>query len=223
MGRRALLGLLGLGVLGVGFGARAQDRLANALAPAELHDPTGLLSLLPLGNAFRFYSVAGSVPHRDAATYRLAVSGLVARTATYALADLQAMPQTHLVRQFQCVTGWHVPNVRWSGVSLAHLIDLAGPTGNAGAVKLTSFDGTYTESLTLAQARTTDVLVALQMLGAPVTHDHGGPVRLYAPSMYGYKSLKWLSGIELTAQPSTGYWEDRGYPKDASLPASEIA
>lgn len=53
-------------------------------------------------------------------------------------------------------------------------------------------------ALTLEQARRPDVLVALQMLGAPVTHDHGGPARLYVAPMYGYKSLKWLSGIELT-------------------------
>ena len=52
--------------------------------------------------------------------------------------------------------------------------------------------------MTLAEARRSDVIIALRMLGEPVTHDHGGPVRMYAASMYGYKSTKWLSGIELT-------------------------
>jgi DMSO/TMAO reductase YedYZ molybdopterin-dependent catalytic subunit len=221
LGRRALLGLIGLGVLGVGYGARAQDGLATALAPLELRDPTGLLPLLPLGNTFRYYSVAGAVPRRTAATYRLAVSGRVAQPANYTLADLQAMPQTALVHRFQCVTGWHVPDVHWRGVALSHLLELAQPTGDAGGVTLRSFDGTYTESLTLAQARASDVLVALTMLGAPVTHDHGGPVRLYVASMYGYKSLKWLSGIELTDKPVTGYWEQRGYPTDATLPTAD--
>jgi DMSO/TMAO reductase YedYZ molybdopterin-dependent catalytic subunit len=80
---------------------------------------------------------------------------------------------------------------------------------------LTSFDGTYTESLTLEQARRPDVLVALRMLGGPVTHDHGGPVRLYVAPMYGYKSLKWLSRIAVTDHVIPGYWEHRGYDVDA--------
>ena len=58
------------------------------------------------------------------------------------------------------------------------------------------------------------LVVALRMLDAPVTHDHGGPVRLYVAPMYGYKSLKWLSGIELTREVVPGYWEDRGYSVD---------
>ena len=68
--------------------------------------------------------------------------------------------------------------------------------------------------LTLEQARLPDVIVALRMLGGPVSHDHGGPVRLYVAPMYGYKSIKWLSGIELTKDVVPGYWEHRGYAID---------
>jgi DMSO/TMAO reductase YedYZ molybdopterin-dependent catalytic subunit len=214
VGRRVVLGLLGAGALGVAFGSKVQNGLSRVLEPIESRDPTGLTSLIPLGDTFRFYSVAGSVPHRDASTYRLTVSGLVRRQTTYTLADLQAMPQTSLVRDFQCVTGWRVPQVHWSGVRLSNLLDAAGPTGGATALRLTSFDGTDTESLTLDQARLPDVIVALRMLGGPVTHDHGGPVRLYVAPMYGYKSIKWLSGIELTKDVIPGYWEHRGYAVD---------
>jgi DMSO/TMAO reductase YedYZ molybdopterin-dependent catalytic subunit len=211
VGRRVVLGLFGMGALGIAFGSRLQSGLERVLGPLETRDPTGLLSLLPLGDTFRFYSVTSGVPERTAADYRLAVSGLVARPRTYRLADLQRMPQTDLVRDFQCVTGWRVPQVPWRGVALSHLLDLAGPLPTATALRLTSFDGTYTESLTLDQARLPDVLVALDMLGGPVSHDHGGPVRLYVAPMYGYKSIKWLSGIELTAEVVPGYWEHRGY------------
>jgi DMSO/TMAO reductase YedYZ molybdopterin-dependent catalytic subunit len=211
VGRRVVLGLFGLGAVGVVAGAGVQSRFANMLGRLEAHDPTGLISLIPAGDSFRFYSVTGGVPNRTAATYRLTVSGLVQRNATLTLADLQAMPQTPLIRDFQCVTGWRVPQVHWRGVQLSHLIDAAGPTEDATAVRLTSFDGTYTESLTLAQARRPDVIVALEMLGHPVTHNHGGPVRLYVAPMYGYKSLKWLSGIELTSEVVKGYWEHRWY------------
>jgi DMSO/TMAO reductase YedYZ molybdopterin-dependent catalytic subunit len=205
-----VLGLAGLGAAGIVGGRAVQSGLSRVLAPIENRDPTGLVSLIPLGATFRFYSVTGSVPTRTAADYRLDVTGLVGRSASYSLADLQAMPQTTLVRDFQCVTGWRVLEVHWSGVLLADLLDAAAPSAAATAVKFRSFDGTYTESLTLDQARRADVLVALQMLGRPVTHDHGGPVRMYVAPMYGYKSTKWLSTIELTAEVEPGYWERTG-------------
>jgi DMSO/TMAO reductase YedYZ molybdopterin-dependent catalytic subunit len=214
IGRRVALGLLGLGGAGIVVGARVQDLLARVLGPIQQADPTGLTSLIPLGDTFRYYSVTGGAPHRDAVTYRLSITGHVTTAQNLTLAELESMPQTSLVRDFQCVTGWRVPQVRWSGVQLAHLLDLAGPSAEGRAVRLTSFDGTYTESLTLAQARAPDVLVALQMLGKPVTHDHGGPVRMFVGSMYGYKSLKWLSGIEITDAVVPGYWEHRGYDVD---------
>jgi len=220
VGRRVVLGLLGLGALGIVTGTRVQDGLSALLAPVQTGDPTGLVSLLPLGNTFRFYSVTGAVDEADAGDYRLTVSGLVQQPGEHSLDDLRAMPQTELVRDFQCVTGWRVPDVPWAGVPLGHLLDLAGPAPEATAVRLTSFDGTYTESLTIEQARRDDVLVALRMLDGPVSHDHGGPVRLYVAPMYGYKSIKWLSGIELTRDVVPGYWEDRGYSVDGWVGSS---
>jgi DMSO/TMAO reductase YedYZ molybdopterin-dependent catalytic subunit len=217
VGRRTVLGLIALGGAGVVGGSWVQNGLARLLAPIESRDPTGLVALFPLGAAFRFYSVTGSVPTKTAATYRLTVSGLVARPATYTLPDLQALPQTALVSDFHCVTGWRVLDVHWAGVSLSTLLDLAEPSTEATAVRFRSFDGTYTESMTLAQARRHDVIVALRMLGRPVSHDHGGPVRIYAASMYGYKSTKWLSGIELTHGEVAGYWEHRGYALDGTI------
>src|SRR3954451_9265633 len=108
VGRRIVLGLMALGGAGILGGNRLQDLLSNALAPIEQHDPTGLVGLFPLGAAFRYYSVTGSVPTPAAASYRLTVSGLVDSPASYSLADLHAMPQTELVEDFQCVTGWRV-------------------------------------------------------------------------------------------------------------------
>jgi DMSO/TMAO reductase YedYZ molybdopterin-dependent catalytic subunit len=109
-----------------------------------------------------------------------------------------------------------VPAVHWVGVRLSLLLQRAQPSAAAKAVLFRSFDGTYTESLTLDEAMRADIIVALQMLGRPVTHDHGGPVRMYCGSMYGYKSTKWLSGIELTQKQIPGYWEPRGYDIDGS-------
>lgn len=217
VGRRVVLGVLGVGAAGVLGGHWAQDGLSRLLAPVEQRDPTGLLSLIPLGATFRYYSVTGSVPTRDATNYRLDVTGLVDRPTTFSLADLKALPQTAFVSDFQCVTGWRVLQVPWSGVRLSSVLDLVAPRASAKAVRFRSFDGTYTESLTLADARRADVIVALSMYDKPVTHDHGGPVRIYAASMYGYKSTKWLSGIELTGREVPGYWETRGYSIDGTI------
>jgi DMSO/TMAO reductase YedYZ molybdopterin-dependent catalytic subunit len=217
VGRRTILGLAALGAAGVLGGSRIQNALGRLLGPIEARDPTGLVSALPIGETFRIYSVTGSVPTRAAAAYRLDVSGLVGRPATYTLADLQAMPQASLVSDFHCVTGWRVPRVHWTGVPLSAVLDRSTPTSGATSVRFSSFDGTYTESMTLAEARRPDVLIALQMLDAPVTPEHGGPVRMYAASMYGYKSTKWLSGIELTRGQVPGYWEQYGYDIDGTI------
>jgi DMSO/TMAO reductase YedYZ molybdopterin-dependent catalytic subunit len=197
-------------VAGVAVGAGVQDQVSRTLAPVA---PIG--DLLPAAGGFRYYSVVGGVEPRTAQNYRLTVNGLVTRPRTFSIADLQAMPQTRITKDFQCVTGWRVEDVPWVGVALPDLLDAVGVTPAAKAVRFHSFDGTYTESLTMAQARRRDVLVATSMLGGPVTHDHGGPVRLCVAPMYGYKSLKWLGRIEPTSKVVTGYWEDYGYDVDA--------
>jgi DMSO/TMAO reductase YedYZ molybdopterin-dependent catalytic subunit len=215
IGRRVVLGMLAAGAAGVVFGGRIQSAINSALAPLTQNDPTGLTSLLPTGGQFRYYSVTGNQPHRSDDDYRLTVGGLVERPATYTLDALRALPQVQLTRDFQCVTGWRVEEVPWTGVRVSALLDAAGVRPAARAVLLTSFDGTYTESLTLDQARRSDVIVALEMYGKQVTRAHGGPARLYVAPMYGYKSLKWLDGIEVVPQVVPGYWERRGYDIDA--------
>ncbi|POX53973.1 oxidoreductase [Streptomyces sp. Ru71] len=211
IGRRVLLGTLGLGALGVLTAPTLQRNLESLFSG----DPTGLTGLLPNGGGFRYYSVAASVPHRDAHSYRLTVDGLVDRPRSYTLAELRALPQTRLVRDVQCVTGWRVPGTPFDGVRLSRLLDAAGVRPGARAIRFTCFDGTYSESLTLAQARRPDVLVALRMQNKDLGHAHGGPVRLYVAPMYFYKSAKWLSGITVTDEVEPGYWEERGYDVDA--------
>ena len=126
------------------------------------------------------------------------------------------MPPTNLNKDFQCVTGWRVHNVTWTGVRLGDLLNKAGIKAGAGGVEFHSFDGAYTESLTMEQALRPDVIVAYSMEGKTVSSEHGGPVRLYVAPMYGYKSCKWLDGINVVAgKPKPGYWEVRGYDVDA--------
>lgn len=215
VGRRVVLGMLGFGAVGLAAAPYLQPRLENALGAVAGEDPTGLAGILPGGGGFRYYSVTSSVPHKGEDDYLLTVDGLVDRPAGLRLADLRGMPQHRLVQDVQCVTGWRVPQTPFEGVRLSHLLDRAGVRDEATAVRFTCFDGAYSESLTLEQARRDDVLVALRMQDRPVSHDHGGPVRLYVAPMYFYKSAKWLSGITLTREVVPGYWERRGYDIDA--------
>jgi DMSO/TMAO reductase YedYZ molybdopterin-dependent catalytic subunit len=209
IGRRVVLAMLGLGAVGILAGKRVQDALDAVLRPVQRVDPTGLTALLP-GNSFRIYSVTNGLPYRSDTDYRLTIDGRVDHPTVLTLADLQALPATRLVRDFQCVTGWRVPKVHWQGVALSVLLDKAGVQASGKALRFESFDGLYTESLTLAEANRPDVIAAYSMLGSPVSREHGGPVRLFVAPMYGYKSLKWLSRIEVVDQVEPGYWETEG-------------
>jgi len=203
--------MLGLGAVGVAVGSKLQDVESSAtrkLGP-------GVQDLIPIGGGWRYYSVTDTVHFRTPADYTLKVSGRVKRPRTLTFAELEAMPQTQISKDFQCVTGWRIPKVAWSGVAMPDFLEAVGADLSAPALRLTSFDGSYTESLTMAQARRRDILVATSMLGKPITNDHGGPVRLYVGPMYGYKSLKWLGGIEVVDKVTPGYWEVRGYDVDA--------
>ena len=215
VGRRVVLGMAGLGAAGIVLGKRMQSLVSDVLTPVVAADPTGISQLVPVAGGFRLYTITNGFPNRKPADWRLEVTGLVDRPLTITYDELRAMPATTLIKDFQCVTGWRVPQVHWTGVLLSHVLDRAGVQPAGQALKFHSFDGADTESLTLDQGRRPDVIIAYEMLGGPVTHEHGGPVRMYVAPMYGYKSLKWLDGIEVTDRVIPGYWEDNGYDVDA--------
>jgi DMSO/TMAO reductase YedYZ molybdopterin-dependent catalytic subunit len=205
--------MVGLGAAGIVVGSSVQSRVASALGG-------GLGRLLPGGDDFVIYSVSGNFPQVAPSAYRLEVNGLVDKPMVLTLDDLMAMPSVSMVRTFQCVTGWRVPDVHWEGVLLSDVLDRVGIKPTATALTFESYDGVDTESLTLDQARLHDVIVAYRMLGAPVTVEHGGPVRLYVAPMFGYKSLKWLSAIRVVSQEVPGFWEENGYPVNGWLNGS---
>jgi DMSO/TMAO reductase YedYZ molybdopterin-dependent catalytic subunit len=213
VGRRVFLGLVALGAGAVVAGGPLSRGFSNVQAKVAAHDRTGLSGLIP-GGGFRYYTVSGGFPAVDHTSYRLSVGGLVGKPLKLSLADLSAMPRTTIVRDFQCVTGWRVPNVRWSGVRLADVLAASEFHPDAAAVQFRSFDGVYTECLTMAQALRSDVLVADRMERGPVSRNHGGPVRMLVAPMYGYKSCKWLSAIRVVPDVIPGYWEHFGYDED---------
>jgi DMSO/TMAO reductase YedYZ molybdopterin-dependent catalytic subunit len=166
---------------------------------------------------FTIYTVVDGYPAFHADAYRLAVNGLVSKQLSLNMSDVLALPAVREKRFYQCVTGWSVPNSVWTGVRLSHLLDMVGPLPSAGAVKFYSFDGVYTESLTMEQARKSDVLLAYKLMDKPLSRAQGAPLRLVVPGMYGYKFIKWVNRIELITHPIDGYWEVNGYDRDAYI------
>src|SRR5437899_1873579 len=116
IGRRVALGVIGAGLTGIVFGSHVQDAMERVLGPITARDGTGLSSLFPVGR-FRIYSVVGRLPERSDADYRLHVGGAVRTPLTLTLADLRAFPPLRLTKDFQCVTGWRVDDVKAAAAS----------------------------------------------------------------------------------------------------------
>ena len=211
-GRRTFLAVVGAGITSLLWGPKVWGFTRDALLPVSAVLPPPLRGLVRDG--WRIYTVT-SIPHFDPATWRLRVDGLVERPLVLDYSQLGSLPRTRETRDFHCVTGWSVKNVRWSGVRLTDLLEVARPTPQAQALVLYSGDGAYTDSLTLEQAHLADAMLADRMDGLPLTRPHGSPLRLVVPEMYGYKGVKWVNRIELVDAPVDGFWEQRGYDRDA--------
>jgi DMSO/TMAO reductase YedYZ molybdopterin-dependent catalytic subunit len=131
------------------------------------------------------------------ATWRLEVAGPSAQSLS--LDDLMALPQREVDLPIACVEGWSA-TVRWSGVQLSHLLDLAG-LDPAGGIRVRSLEqkGLYRSSrLTHDQAMHPDTLIALTAGGEPLHLEHGFPARLISPNRPGVLQTKWLGRIEPT-------------------------
>ncbi|HWJ32216.1 MAG TPA: molybdopterin-dependent oxidoreductase [Gaiellaceae bacterium] len=209
-GRRAFLGLLAAGLTSFAWAGPASRIFAPVTS--QFSQLTG--DLLPVGG-WRIYTISGSMPLFDRRTWRLELAGLVRKPRSLTYQDLLALPRAEQVSTFHCVTGWTVENVHWAGVRLEHLLALAEPLPAARAIRFVSLEQPYNDSLTLQQATLSDVMLAYEMDGRPLTRAHGSPARVVIPEMYGYKGVKWLTRMELVSSQPTGYWEGLGYDQNA--------
>lgn len=203
LGRRAFLALVATGVSALWWAKPASDAVGSALG--------GVLDAFAPRHGWRIYTVTGSIPAFDRASFRLEVTGLVERPLSLTYDELRALPAARQTSDFHCVTGWSVEGVRWGGVRLADLLDAAGPLPEARAVRVGSLEQVYQESLTLEQARLVDTMLAYDMDGAPLRPEHGLPLRMVVPQLYGYKGSKWVTRLELVPRHLPGYWEYYGY------------
>ncbi len=209
IGRRAFLGLMLAGLAALFLGKDLFAWIGEGVRSAG-------------GNAgFRINSVA-KAPLFDEATWHLTVDGLFRKPLTLSFPEFTDLPQVEQLRDFYCVEGWGVTDVTWRGVTLGELMNRADIHPEATHLILHSSDGVgYTDSVTIEEARRPDTLLAHQLNGEPLTHDMGNPVRLVFPGTYGYKYVKWVVRVEAVALGSEGYkgyWEQYGYPADATIP-----
>ena len=155
----------------------------------------------------------GSTPKVDLDTWKFRVFGLVEQEVELTWDQFTKLPWTSVTADFHCVTQWSSLDNTWEGVTFPELMALAQPKPEAKFVMAHCFGG-YTTNLPLEVAMEEGLLVHKQD-GEPLGEGHGWPLRLIIPSRYGWKSAKWLNGIELIAEDAPGFWEQRGYNNNA--------
>ena len=170
------------------------------------------------------------VPVVDAKAWRISIGGLVKKPLTLALTELEAMPKVEVRAFHECagsalnptVPVRRIANVVWRGVQLKHVLDVAGIRAGARFVWARGADsgiyrptGTYSDcyekDLPFDKALADEVLLATELNGAPLSEEHGFPVRLVVPGYYGTNSVKWLTEIRVEQARAGGLFTTRLY------------
>jgi len=154
---------------------------------------------------------AGSVPtDLIPSTWSLNLHGEVDGPQTLSFAQLLSLPQVDLTCDIHCVTSWSKLGMHWRGPSFRAVEALARPREGVRFVVMECEQG-FTTSLPIEAMRDDDVLLAHTVEQAPLSAEHGGPVRMLVPQRYFYKSAKWLRGLRFVREDEPGFWEVRGY------------
>ncbi|MEV0809951.1 molybdopterin-dependent oxidoreductase [Micromonospora sp. NPDC050200] len=193
----------------------------SAVAPAV---PAGAdLSLAQLApyvtpnSGFYRIDTALVVPQVDPDTWRLRIHGRVRNPIELSFADLLARPMVERYVTLACVSnevgGDLIGNARWLGVPIRELLDEADPEEGADQVVGRSVDGWTCGTPTAVLRDGRDALLAVGMNGEPLPVEHGFPVRMVVPGLYGYVSAcKWVTELELTSFADfDAYWVPRGW------------
>jgi len=158
--------------------------------------------------------------------WRLKVSGLLERPLELTLAELRRYAPIHQFVTLSCISnliaGDLIGTTRWTGVSLQRLLPDLKPRPNATHLKIRSADGFF-EVVALETIKNDDrVMLAYAWDGVPLTVEHGFPLRIYIPDLYGMKQPKWIESIEATDRWEEGYWIVRDWDKEARMKATSV-
>lgn len=190
---------------------------------AELDIP-GLTPLFTPNKDFYRVDTALTVPTIDPQSWRLVVDGMVDKRVELGFDELVAMGLDEYSITLTCVSnvvgGDLVGNAKWLGVPVRDILRLAGPQSGADMVLSRSVDG-YTASTPLSALTDDglDAILAVAMNGEPLPLEHGFPVRMVVPGLYGYVSAtKWLTELKVTTfAQDEAYWTPRGYSEKAPI------
>ncbi len=156
----------------------------------------------------------GRQPHVPLETWTLELKGACKRPQTLKWADFMALEQVSDTSDFHCVTTWSKFDMAWQGVRFSELAALADVDERVTHVMTYGYDG-YTTNLPLVEALKPDVLLVHTANGAPLSVEHGGPLRMITPQLYAWKGAKWIKAIEFLLVDRKGFWEERGYSNTA--------
>lgn len=151
----------------------------------------------------------GPVPTFDPEAWDFRVFGAVARPVTLTYDELKALGPVRERRDFHCVTKFSVLDVEWEVVAVSRVAALAEPLASAAFVMAHSEYGYETNMP--ADVVVGEGLLAWAAGGEPLTPEHGFPLRLVVPRLYGWKSAKWIRALEFLEADRRGFWEERGY------------
>jgi len=182
-------------------------------------EPAGLLEYdgikLSSPDDFRENSIKGP-QYIDQDSVRLSITGLVDTARTYEYDDIVARPSRKKIVTLNCVEGWSV-TILWEGILLRDLIGEAGIDSAAKVIIFHAHDG-YSSSFPLNYVMGNDIMMAHRMNDLTMPQERGFPFQLVAEGKWGYKWVKWITQIELSADENyRGYWESYGYSNDGDL------
>jgi len=202
--------------------SRSAIRLPKAVKPvvvpagAQL-DVKGITPYIMPNADFYRIDTALVVPQRDTAGWSLKVHGMVDQEVTINWATLLAKPMQDALVTLMCVSnevgGDLTGNAVWTGWPVRELLKMAGPKAGADMVLSTSSDGWTAGTPLSVLTDDRNALIAIAMNGQPLPPEHGFPVRLVVPGLYGYVSAtKWLTELKVTRfADDQGYWTPRGW------------
>jgi len=185
----------------------------EALGGRTVHDRERWGGRLPPGqHEARGWPVLhyGSVPAIQLDTWRFRVGGRCEQPLELDWQALRSLPRHDVVADMHCVTRWSTFDNAWCGVRPADILALASPLADARFVLVHGAHG-YTANLPIDVLFEGDVLLAHSHNDAPLSAEHGGPLRLVVPRLYAWKSVKWVEGFTLLAEDQPGFWERFAY------------
>lgn len=157
--------------------------------------------------------VGERAPAKAPHEWTIEIAGEVSTPCSWTLDDLKRLPVVSRLVDIHCVTRWSLLDVPVRGVLLEILLNAAAPTAQAEFLSFVAHSQrNHSTSLPLQDATQLGAIVAWEVNHAPISVEHGGPVRMIVPGRYFYKSVKWLRRIDVLAEDRLGYWEaDAGY------------